>query len=104
MYSKCKCTSCLSNCKCHVASDYCNLVLLDSPEGRESLAIANRPFTKDLHSDGCLHHNIEGQKNSDLDVRLKLPHTMLHTKHKVKQALTTVISLQLFTSCLNRGE
>ena len=67
----------LSNCKCHVASDYCSLVLPDSPEGRESLTIVNRPFTKDLYSDGCLH-NIEGQKNSDLDMRLKLPHTMLH--------------------------
>ena len=65
----------------------------------------NRPFTKDLYSDSCLHHNIEGesysctQKNWDLDVRLKLPHTMLH---RVKQGLTTVVVLQLFTSCLNR--
>ena len=27
---------------------------------------------------------------------------MLHTKHKVKQGLTNVVQLQLFTSCLNR--
>ena len=27
---------------------------------------------------------------------------MLHTKHKVKQGLTAVVALQLFTSCLNR--
>ena len=77
-------------------------MLPDSPEGHESLVIVNRPFTKDLYSDGCLHHNIEGQNNSDLDVRLKLPHTMLHTKHKVKASLATVVRLQLFTSCLNR--
>ena len=77
-------------------------MLPDSPKGRESLAIVNGPFTEDLYSDGCLHHNIEGQNNSDLDVRLKLPHTMLHTKHKVKQGLTNVVQLQLFTSCLNR--
>ena len=58
----------------------------------------NRPLTKDLYSDGCLHHNTEGQKNWDLDVRLKQPHTMLHTKHKVKQGFTTVVALQLFTN------
>ena len=68
----------------------------------------NRLFTKDLYSDGCLHHNIEGescsctQKNWNLDVRLKLPHTVLHTNHKVKQGLTTVVALQLINSSLNR--
>ena len=77
-------------------------MLPDSPKGRESLAIVNRPFIKDLYSDGCLHNNIEGQKSSDLDVRLKLPHTRLHTEHKVKQGFTTVVALLLFTSCLNR--
>ena len=81
-------------------------MLPDSPIGRESLANVDRPFTKelkkDLYSDSCLHHNIEGQKSSDLDVRLKLPHTRLHTEHKVKQGFTTVVALLLFTSCLNR--
>ena len=68
----------------------------------------NRPFTKDLYSNGSLYHSIEGesysftQMNWDLDVRLKLPQTMLHTKYKVKHGLTTVVALQLFTPCLNR--
>ena len=35
-------------------------------------------------------------------MRLKLPHTVLHTKHKIKQGLTTVVALQLFTHVLNR--
>ena len=64
----------------------------------------NRPFTRGFFSDGCLHHRTEGQRNWYLDVRLNLriPHTMLHPKHKVKRDFTTVVSLQLFTSCLNR--
>ena len=32
-------------------------------------------------------------KNWELNVRLKLPPTMLHTKHKVKQGLATVVPL-----------
>ena len=55
-----------------------------------------------MYSDSCLHHNNEGQKNSDLVVRLKLPHTILHTKHKVEQGLTTTVALKLFRSSLNR--
>ena len=55
----------------------------------------NRPFTKDLYSDGA-PYNIEG-RTIKLDVKLKLPHTMLHTKHKVKQGFTTVVALLLFT-------
>ena len=64
-----------------------------------------RAFTKDLYSDGCLHNNtlkekIIGARHSkiwDLGEKLKLYHTMLHTKHKVKQGLISVVALQLFT-------
>ena len=61
-------------------------------------------------TDGCLHNYIEREiigprhsKNWDLCERLKLPQTMLHTEHKIKQGLTIVVALQLLTSSLHRA-
>ena len=55
-----------------------------------------RPFTKDLYSDGCLHHNIERQKNWYLVVRLKL-----RTSHApcctVKHCCNTSYLLHVYT-------
>ena len=63
----------------------------------------NRPFTKDLYSDDCLHHNIEGQKKQLVPgceaETTYLTCAMLHTKHTVKQGLTTVVALVIY---LNR--
>ena len=42
------------------------------------------------------------QKNLVQGVRLELPHTVLNTEHEVKQALTTVVAWQLFTSSLDK--
>ena len=70
-----------------------------------------RVFIEVLYSDGSVVYTITLKeklyfqtlkKNWDLGVRLKLLHTMLHTKHKVKQGLTAIVSLWLFTSNLHR--
>ena len=67
------------------------------------VASVYKAFTKDLYSDGCLHNNLEGESYYSFQTLKKLgPPTMLHTKHKVKQGLTTVVALQLFTSSKHR--